>query len=90
MPKTVGRNVPRRFVRRGQHVALCDNCGAPYYSDQLVEMEDGTILCHGPGTLDDAKGRVAMTLSRLNAERAGDTNPGEVDSSVRLGRYDRI
>ena len=68
--KTIGRHIPKRDKRRGVFVAQCDQCDARYYGRQLREMEDGTVLCFGPGTLNDAKGRVGVTLDRLNAEHA--------------------
>jgi hypothetical protein len=68
--KTVGRHIPQRFRRRGVFTAKCDVCDNLFHSGQLRRMEDGTLLCFGQGTLNDAQGRVGLTLDRLNAQHA--------------------
>lgn len=68
--RTIGTRIPTRAKRRGSHVARCDVCDVPYWDHQLRRMEDGAVYCFGPGTMNDADGRVGLTLDRLNAERA--------------------
>lgn len=69
MGYTIGRKIPRR-IRRGDYVAMCDQCGVNYYRSQLVEKPGGALLCRGPGTLNDAKGKDEYELSKGNAEGA--------------------
>lgn len=66
----VGRHIPAQARRPGSFTAACDVCSVTYWDHQLRKMEDGTVCCYGPGTLNDAKGRVGLTLDRLNAESA--------------------
>ena len=70
MGHTIGRRIPKRYRRRGEFVAMCDQCGANYYRSQLVEKPGGALLCQGPGTLNDAKGKDEYELSMGNAEGA--------------------
>jgi hypothetical protein len=85
--RTMGRKVPNRLIRPGNFAALCDVCDGRYFGSSLRRMEDGTLLCSGPGTLNCAKGRVGVTLDRLNAENAKRETPG-VGSNHRTGRFD--
>ena len=67
----IGSKIPRAAKnRRGSHAAKCDICDIMYWDHQLVQLEDGHMYCTGPGTLNDADGRPAVTLDRLNAEHA--------------------
>lgn len=75
MARGVWTRIPARAKNRRSYTVECDTCGIVYYDHQVVEMEDGLVRCLGPGTLNDAKGRVGVTLSRLNAERAKTYRP---------------
>jgi hypothetical protein len=63
---TIGRHWPRS-APRGEYTALCDVCGVLYRRSQLIRKPGGGLACSGPGTLDDARGRDEVELSRANA-----------------------
>lgn len=83
----VGKRIPAHLRHRGMFAAKCDVCDVTYYDRQLRRMEDETILCTGPGTLNCAKGRVGVTLDRLNAGHAArqGTAPSETIVTGRWG-----
>lgn len=60
------RTLPRSWKGRprGDYAALCSICGVPWPRSRLVKKADGLFYCP-----DDVRGRDAVTLSRLNAER---------------------
>jgi hypothetical protein len=62
--RTIPRNLPNDYPR-GDRRARCDYCGVMWMRSQLVKKEDGLLACP-----DDAPGRVATELSRLNAQDA--------------------
>ena len=66
---TIGRRWPAS-APRGDYAETCAICQVKYRRSQLVRRADGLLVCSGPGTLDDAAGRDAATLDRLNAEHA--------------------
>lgn len=66
---TIGRKIPRR-IRAGDYVAMCDQCGANYYRSQLKRKPGGALLCLGPGTQNDFKGKDEHELAMGNAEGA--------------------
>jgi hypothetical protein len=72
---TIPRKWPKRW--RGQRVANCDTCGARYPSGKLRRGRDGLLRCIGPGTLNDAKGAVALELDEANAAGAMDQQRGD-------------
>ena len=66
---TIGRRWPAS-APRGDYAEMCANCQVKYRRSQLIRRSDGVLVCSGPGTLDDAAGRDAATLDRLNADHA--------------------
>lgn len=69
MGLTIGRRWPTS-APRGDYAETCAICQVKYRRSQLVRRADGVLVCQGPGTLNDADGRDAVTLDRLNAEHA--------------------
>jgi hypothetical protein len=65
---TVGKKMRRRDI--GFSCAECDTCGARYSRRQLVRGRDGLLRCSGAGTLNDARGRIAMELDEMVASRS--------------------
>ncbi len=69
MALTIGRRWPTS-APRGDYAETCQICQVKYRRSQLMRRADGVLVCFGPGTLDDAAGRDASTLDRLNSEHA--------------------
>ena len=67
MAKTITRRWPPD-APIGDHQVLCHDCGAQYRRSQLVRQIDGRLSCIGPGTNNDAVGRVEVELDKGNAE----------------------
>lgn len=80
MTLTLGRRWPAS-APRGDYAAVCDICHARYPRSELVRRADGLLLCP-----DDAPGRDAQTLDRLNHERT----PRPRLSRHRGGRMDTV
>lgn len=81
---TIPRRLPKNHPK-GDHMAMCDYCGAVWMRSRLVRKEGGLLACKA----DCAKGRDEVTLSRLNAEYGAqvlkqdyDPDPGNQDRRI--------
>lgn len=68
------RSVPRNIDHRGDHLSMCDVCGAMWLRSSLRRGRDGLLRCE-----NDISGRNELELAEITAARASAL-------SQRLGR----
>lgn len=80
------RTIWRKWTHPLVGAALCDVCGGRFPMNKLSRNADGFLVCTGPGTLNDARGRTATELDEELRYAAQDVS--EVDLAQEMGAYD--
>ncbi len=83
MKRTIWRKWTHPLVGAG----ICDVCAGRYPMNKRVRDADGFLVCTGPGTLNDARGRTATELDEEIAAAARDVS--DFDLAQEMGGYDK-
>lgn len=81
------RTIWRKWTHPLVGAAICDVCAGRYPMNKLTRNADGFLVCTGPGTLNDARGRTATELDEEIAAAARDVS--DFDLAQEMGGYDK-